>query len=96
MRALLDIVLLLLNFYQIILIGAAVMSWLIAFNVANPRNPMIGQIYLLTRRLTEPFLQPLRRYVPSFGGLDMAFLVLFLLTILIDRMIVYYIYPNVF
>src|SRR6266702_2173885 len=45
MRAILDVVLLLLDFYQYVLIAAAVMSWLIAFNVVNLRNQFVSVIY---------------------------------------------------
>ena len=95
MRAILDIVLLLLHCYQFVLLVAVILSWLVAFNVVDVRNSAIGQLYYVVRRLTEPFLAPLRRYVPPAGGLDLAFLVLALITVLIERIIVYYIYPNV-
>lgn len=96
MRAFLDIVLIIIHFYQFVLLIAAVLSWLIAFNVVDLRNPAMGQIAMIVRRLTEPCLAPIRRYVPPFGGLDMAFLVLILITVLIERIIIYYIYPNVY
>jgi len=53
-------------------------SWLIAFNIVNLRNPAMAQIYDVVRRLVEPILTPIRRFIPPMGGLDMAFLVAFL------------------
>ena len=38
MRALLDVILLVLNLYTWVVIASAVFSWLYAFNVVNPRN----------------------------------------------------------
>ena len=96
MRAILDVVLLLLDLYQYVLIVAAVMSWLIAFSVVNMRNQFVSVIYDVLYRFTEPLLAPIRRRLPPFGGLDLSFIVLFLLVILLQRVIVYYIYPNVF
>lgn len=96
MRAILDIVLLLLDLYQYVLIAAAVLSWLIAFNIVNMRNQFVAMIYDVVYRLTEPALAPIRRRVPPFGGLDISFIILFFLIILIQRVIVYYVYPNVF
>ena len=96
MRAILDVVNILLDFYQYVLIAAAVMSWLIAFNVVNLRNQFVSVVYDVLYRMTEPLLAPIRRRLPSFGGLDLSFIVLFLLVILLQRVIAYYIYPNVF
>ncbi|MEP1230881.1 MAG: YggT family protein [Litorimonas sp.] len=53
-------------------------SWLIAFNIVNLRNPVVGQIHSIVRRIVEPILTPIRRFVPPMGGLDLAFLVAFL------------------
>jgi YggT family protein len=38
-----------------------------------PKN----QIHLLTYRVTEPFIAPVRRLVPPVGGFDIAFLIVF-------------------
>lgn len=95
MRAILDVVLLLLDLYQYVLIAAAVMSWLIAFSVVNMRNQVVSVVYDTLYRLTEPLLAPIRRRVPAFGGLDISFIILFFGIILLQRVIVYYIYPNV-
>jgi YggT family protein len=68
-----------LSLLQLILILYMIFSWLIAFNVVNLRNPIMGQIYQLCRSVVEPLLQPLRRIIPPMGGFDLAFLVLFLI-----------------
>jgi len=47
-------------------------------------------------RITEPALRPIRQFLPIFGGLDISPIVLILIIMLIERIIVYYIYPNVF
>ncbi|MBY0613335.1 MAG: YggT family protein [Beijerinckiaceae bacterium] len=95
MRALLEVILIALNFYIYILIASAIFSWLIAFNVINTRSPVVSTIVDVLYRLTEPLLQPIRRFLPSFGGLDLSFIVLWLLIELVRRIIVYNIYPLV-
>jgi len=47
-------------------------------------------------QLTEPVLAPIRRRLPNFGGVDVSPIVLLLLIFLLQRLIAYYIYPNVF
>lgn len=65
--------------YIYILIAAAVLSWLIAFNVVNTRNSAVAVIADTLWRLTEPALAPIRRVLPNFGGLDLSPVVLILL-----------------
>jgi YggT family protein len=96
MRAILDIVLVILQIYWWILLIMVVMSWLISFNVINTRNQFVAAVWRVLNQLTEPLLRPIRRVVPSFSGLDISPIILFLLILLVERIIVYYIYPSVF
>jgi YggT family protein len=48
----------------------ALMSWVV--QGYNPTQAILHQ-------LTEPFLKPIRRIIPSFGGLDLSILIAFLL-----------------
>ena len=96
MRALLDVILLVLQLYVWVIIASAIFSWLFAFNVVNPRNQVVATIGNALYQLTEPVLRPIRRYVPIFGGLDISPIILILLIFLLQRIIVYYIYPSVF
>jgi YggT family protein len=95
MRAILDVILLALNIYWWVIIAAAIFSWLYAFNVVNPRNQAVNTIGRMLYQLTEPALRPLRRFVPSFGGIDITPIILLLIIFLIQRVIWLYIYPHV-
>ena len=59
----------LLGFYAFILIVAAGMSWLIAFDVISARNNLVKSVLPTLFVLTEPALRPIRRFVPPLGGL---------------------------
>ena len=96
MRALLDVILLVLQLYIYIVIAAAVLSWLVAFNVVNTRNHVVAMIGDFLYRITEPVLRPIRSLLPNLGGIDISPIVLFLIIILLERVIIYYIYPFVF
>jgi YggT family protein len=96
MRAVLDIVLLVLQIYIWLLIAAAVLSWLIAFNVVNTRNQVVAMIADMLYRLTEPLLRPIRSMLPSLGGIDVSPVILILLILFLENVIIRYIYPNVF
>jgi len=49
-----------------------IMSWLLAFNVINLRNPVMAQIYGTIRAIVRPILDPIRRIIPAIGGLDLS------------------------
>ncbi|MEM9146196.1 MAG: YggT family protein [Pseudomonadota bacterium] len=61
-----------------IIIIQAVLSWLVAFDVVNPRQPLVSQIWSALNRLTEPLYRPIRNLLPNMGGLDLAPLVVLL------------------
>lgn len=96
MRAILDIILLVLQLYWWIVIAMIIMSWLISFNVINTRNQFVAAVWRILNQLTDPVLQPIRRVMPNFGGLDISPIILFLIIFFIERIILYYVYPNVF
>ena len=50
----------------------AVASWLVAFNVVNPRNRVVNVILRSLDAITSPVLWPLRKVIPPLGGLDIT------------------------
>ena len=64
--------------YIWILIAAAVLSWLIAFNVVNTRNPIVHSVADFLYRITEPALRPIRSILPNLGGIDISPVILIL------------------
>jgi YggT family protein len=96
MRSILYIILLVCDLYIYILIAAAVLSWLVAFNVVNSRNQFVAMIGDFLYRITEPVLRPIRNMLPSLGGIDVSPVVVILIIILIKDVIVRYIYPAVY
>ena len=96
MRALLDVVFLVLRIYSYIIIAMAILSWLLAFDVINFRNQLVRSIWNFVNSVTEPLLRPIRRILPNLGGVDVSPIILLLLLFLIEDIIQRYIYPNVF
>jgi YggT family protein len=54
----------LLDLYSIVVLVAVVTSWI----RLAPDHPVVR----ITAALTEPVLAPIRRVLPSFGGLDLS------------------------
>ena len=95
MRAVLDIILLILDLYRWVLIAMIIMSWLISFNVINTRNSFVEGVWRVLNQLTEPVLRPIRRVMPNFSGLDISPIIAFIAIFFIQLVIGYYIYPAV-
>lgn len=96
MRALFIVIDIALQLYIWLLIAAAILSWLVAFNVVNARNQAVAMIGDFLYRITEPALRPIRRMLPDLGGIDISPVILILIIVFIRYVIALYILPNVY
>jgi len=81
-----------LQLYVYVLIAGAVLSWLVAFNVVNLRNPVVAAIGQFLYAITEPVLRPIRRFLPNMGGLDISPVIVILIIFFIQSVIL----PNLY
>ena len=77
-------------------IAAAVLSWLVAFNVVNARNQFVAMAGDFLYRVTEPVLRPIRNMLPNLGGIDISPVVVIFIIIFLRYVIALYIIPNVY
>lgn len=66
------------NLYIWTLLAYIISSWLVAFKIINPWQPVVRMIINFLARLHEPILRQVRRYLPDLGGIDLSPIVLFL------------------
>lgn len=78
------------DIYIFLLIGNAILSWLVAFNVVNTSNQVVNTIGSFLYRITEPVLRPIRRFIPSIGGIDISPVILILLLVFAQRLLIQY------
>lgn len=81
----------LITLYTYVVIGAIIMSFMLAFNVINARNQMVQSIWNVLNVLTEPLFTPIRRYLPDFGAIDLSPVVLLLGLYFVQSVVI----PNV-
>jgi YggT family protein len=67
------------DLYWYLVIGMAIMSWLIAFDVINMRSNAAYSLWRTLNILVEPVLNPIRSVLPNFGGVDISPVILLLL-----------------
>ena len=58
---------------------SAILSWLVAFDVINPRNRLVYSVLSFLDAVTRPLMEPFRRIIPPMGGVDISPLVVLLL-----------------
>jgi YggT family protein len=83
------------SIYIWLLIAAAVLSWLIAFNVVNTRNQIVASIGEFLYRITEPALRPIRNFLPNLGGIDISPVILILILLFL-RQFIFWVYLKTF
>ena len=96
MIAIFYLVLQILKLYSYVVIANVVLSWLIAFNILNTQNRFVYSILELTYKLTDPFLNRIRQFLPNLGALDISPIILLLLIWFIEMCMKLYIAPMIF
>lgn len=62
--------------YLFIIFAWVVASWLQMFGIINARNPTVRSILGALNAFVEPVVAPIRRVMPSMGGLDLSPIIL--------------------
>ena len=85
-----------LKLYSYVVIANVIISWLVAFYVLNTSNRFVYLILDFTYRLTEPFLNKIRAFLPNLGAIDISPVILLLLIWFIEMCMKIYIAPLIF
>ncbi len=80
----------LLDFYTLIVFFYVVVSWLFHFNILNSQNVFLWKVFESFKKLTDPPLNYIRRYLPNFGGIDISPVLLILLIYLFKDLLIEY------
>ena len=78
MNSLLYLIIQIINLFQFILIVYIILTWLVNFNIINTGNRFVYSILDALYRLCEPSLNFVRRYIPTFGSIDLSPIVVYL------------------
>ena len=78
MNSLLLLLIQIINLFQFILVIYIIATWLINFNIINTSNRLVYMIMDAMYRLCEPSLRFVRKYLPTFGSIDLSPIVVYL------------------
>ena len=82
--------------YIWIVIINAILSWLVAFNILNTQNRFVFSVLDTTYKLTDPALNKIRRFLPTFGSIDLSPVVLILFLMFIRNIVFEIFAPGLF
>ena len=82
--------------YLWIIIINAILSWLVAFNILNTQNRFVFSVLDVTYKLTDPALNKIRRFIPTFGSIDISPVILILLLMFLRNLIFEVFAPGLF
>ena len=68
-----------LQIYKYAVIIYVVINMLMSFNIINNHNRLVSMLYDFLYRLIEPILNLIRRFVPTFGSIDISPIILIIL-----------------
>jgi len=85
-----------LKLYSYIVIANVLISWLVAFNVLNTQNRFVFSVLDVTYKLTDPALNKIRRFIPTFGSIDISPVILILFLMFIRNLVFEIFAPNLF
>ncbi len=87
MISLAKLIYVILDIFTWVIIGSAIMSWLVAFGVVNLRNQVVRTLVDFLYRVTEPVLRPIRRVLPNLGGIDISPVIALLLIFFLQHLL---------
>ncbi len=85
----------LITLYTYVVIASVILSWLMAFGVINPYNPIVRSIWQMLNAVTEPLLRPIRNMMPNLGAIDISPIVLLLACFFVQGLIHQVLIPNI-
>ena len=82
--------------YLWIIIINAVLSWLVAFNILNTQNRFVFAVLDATYKMPDPVLNKIRRFIPTFGSIDVSPVILILFLMFLRNIIFEIFAPGLF
>ena len=78
MNALIILIDQIVNLYIWTMLAYIIITWLVAFRIINPWQPIVRMAMDFLGRIHEPLMSRVRRFLPDLGGIDLSPIILLL------------------
>ena len=78
MNALIILIDQIVNLYIWTMLAYIIITWLVAFRIINPWQPIVRMAMDFLGRIHEPLMGRVRRFLPDLGGIDLSPIILLL------------------
>ena len=90
MNSLFNFLLRIVDIYTLLIFAYVILSWLFHFKVISFNNIFLVRMYDGLKKMTDPPLDYIRRYIPNLGGIDIAPVILILIIYLLKDLLIEY------
>ena len=78
MNALIILIDQIVNLYIWTMLAYIIITWLVAFRIINPWQPIVRMAMDFLGRIHEPLMSRVRHFLPDLGGIDLSPIILLL------------------
>ena len=90
MNSLLFLIIQIIDLYKIVLIIYVVATWLVGFGIINTRNAFVYSMLTALYKICEPSMRIVKKFIPTFGNIDISPIIVFIALEFIKRLIIEY------
>ena len=90
MNSLFNFLLRIVDIYTLLIFAYVILAWLFHFKVISFNNIFLVRMYDGLKKMTDPPLDYIRRYIPNLGGIDIAPVILILIIYLLKDLLIEY------
>ena len=90
MNSLLFLIIQIIDLYKIVLIIYVIATWLVGFGIINTRNAFVYSILTALYKVCEPSMRIVKKFIPTFGNIDISPIIVFIALEFIKRLIIEY------
>ncbi len=88
LEPILSTLLLIIDLFQFCLIAYVVLGWLMYFEIINRYSNIIVMIGQTLKRILDPFLDFISRFIPRLGAVDLSALAMFVLIFFLKQLVI--------
>ena len=90
MKSLLFLIIQIIDLYQLVLIIYVIATWLVGFRIINTTNAFVYSILTALYKICEPSMRIVKKFMPTFGNIDISPIIVFIALEFLKRLIIEY------